>query len=142
MADPHVLSTLRDKRNVIERTIAAYQAKIEDARIDLMHVNAVLHLFEYAPETISFPLHLGIGRLFNRGELFALCLAALRESPEGLDTRELSLAVIRAKRLDEADRVLRSTLALSIVNVMRRQWKRGSVSVAGMRKGVRVWISS
>jgi hypothetical protein len=48
-------------------------------------------------ETPQFAVHMGLHRLFTRGELLALCLEALKDSPDGLDTRELAFAVVRAK---------------------------------------------
>jgi hypothetical protein len=139
MADPQIVNTLRTKRNDIERAIVAYEAKIEAARIDLMHVNAVLHLYEHGREPTQFPVHMGVARLFKRGELVALCLEALRGSPAGLDTRELAQHVMRAKGLDGADRVLRNTIAYSIMNAMRRQWKLNKTTSPEKRRGVRLW---
>lgn len=77
-------------------------------------------------------------RLFRRGELAAICKKALAE--EGpLDTRELAVRVIRAKGLDEADTVLRTSITYRIVQAMRLQWKRGRVDSPERRGGVRVW---
>ena len=45
MADPHILTTLRAKRDQIEAAIKAYDAKAEAARRDLAHINATLALF-------------------------------------------------------------------------------------------------
>jgi hypothetical protein len=76
----------------------------------------------------------------KRGELFALCNAALAEAPEGLDTRELARAVIRAKRLDENDYVLRKAIGFRVVQVMLRQEIRGCIIGAGKRRGVTMWV--
>ena len=74
--------------------------------------------------------------------LFALCKDALAAVGQPLDTRELARAVAEAKGLDGQDRVLRKALALSIVNVMARQAKRGMVFAVGKRRGVRIWAVS
>ena|ERR1700722_11377892 len=139
MADPQILTTLRTKRDEIERTIEAYSAKIKAAQIDLAHVNATLHIFEVNGEPRQFPLPMSIARLFKRGEIWAYCKTALEGSPAGLDTRELALAVIRAKGLDEADSVLRNALATSVISVLHMRAKRGQLTRAGKRKGVVVW---
>ncbi|RNJ49281.1 hypothetical protein D1O30_06390 [Methylocystis hirsuta] len=78
-------------------------------------------------------------RLFKRGEVHRICQEALAGAPEGLDTRELGLAVVRAKGLDEGDAVLRKAVNYRIVQAMRMQELRGRVSGTGKRKGVRVW---
>ena len=44
MSDPLVIQTLKQKRAEISGVIAAYQAKIAQARHDLAHINAVIRL--------------------------------------------------------------------------------------------------
>jgi hypothetical protein len=139
MAELQIVNTLRAKRDELERIIASYEKVIDAARTDLSHVNATLELFERGAEPRAYPSRMSIIRLFKRGEVFSICKAALAETPEGLDTRELALAVLRAKGLDAGDSVLRKAVAYSIINVMRQQFKRGRISDAGMRKNVRLW---
>ena len=43
-------------------------------------------------------------RVFRRGEIFAICKAALAQAPAGMDTRELAA---RAVGMDEGDAVRR-----------------------------------
>jgi hypothetical protein len=139
MADPHVLTTLRGKRDELESLIVAYEKKIEAAQFDLMHVNATLRLFEMNGEAEPFPVHMVLNRVLKRGEVAKICQAALAEAPDGLDTRELAIAVIRAKGLDERDAVLRKSIALKVVSILAARERRGQVAGAGKRKGVRVW---
>jgi hypothetical protein len=139
MADPQILNTLRTKRDEIERTIAAYETRLKSAQIDLAHVNATLHLFEVNGETQQFPLPMSIARMFKRGEIFGYCQAALADAPGGLDTRELALAVIRAKGLDEGDAVLRHAVATSVISVMGMRAKRGQIAKGEKRKGIILW---
>jgi hypothetical protein len=76
--------------------------------------------------------------MFKRGELFALCKAALAEATEGLDTRELALAVIRTNGMNETDAILRKAIGFRIVQVMLRQEIRGHTTSAEKRRGLRV----
>jgi hypothetical protein len=142
MAEEHILSTLRKKRDDIRDMIAAYEKRIAEAKRDLLNINATIRLFEVNGETPQFPVHMGLHRLFARGELLALCVKALKASPAGLDTRELALAVVRAKALDEADKVLRSAVGYKIVTILPRQARKGVVVDGGLRKGIKVWRSS
>src|SRR5579863_2823977 len=126
MADPQITNTLRNKRDEIERTIAAYEAKLKAAHVDLAHVNATLHLFEVSgDDRPQFPLPMSIARMFKRSEIFGYCQTALQGAPEGLDTRELALAVIRAKGLDEGDGVLRNAIGASVTRTLGMRAKRG-----------------
>ncbi len=137
MADLQILTTLQRKRDDIERVIAEYEKKIEAARIDLAHVNATLAMFAAPEGRTQFPVYMDTLRLFKRGEIVAICKGALKDGP--LDTRELALAVIKAKGLDAKDAVLRRSIAFRIVQAMRLQAKRRTMTAAPKRKGVRVW---
>lgn len=138
MADSHVVSTLTRKRDEIERAIATYEKKLDQARRDLSHVNATLRLFAINGEPSEFPVYVDLHRLFRRGEIVALCKEAIaKEGP--LDTRELALRVIRTKGLDEADKPLRVSITYRIVQALRLQQKRGGIGSDGKRRGVRVW---
>jgi hypothetical protein len=48
MADPQVLTTLRRKQAEIENAIAAYEKRAEEARRDLVAINAAIRLFSVA----------------------------------------------------------------------------------------------
>jgi hypothetical protein len=139
MAEPQIVTTLSNKRDELERIIGSYEKAIEAARRDLAHVNATLQLFERDGVPNAYPSRTNLVRVFRRGEIFAICKAALAQAPAGMDTRELALAVLRAKEMDEGDAVLRKALAWSIINVMRVEHRRGKVADAGRRRGVRVW---
>jgi hypothetical protein len=139
MAEPQIVNTLRSKRDELERIISSYEKSAIAARRDLAHVNATLELFERNGTPNAYPSRLSIVRMFKRGEIFGLCKAALAEAPEGLDTRELARAVIRAKGMDEADGVLRKAIGYRIVQTMLRQEARGHVMGAWKRRGIRVW---
>jgi hypothetical protein len=76
--------------------------------------------------------------VFRRGETTALCLAALaKEGP--LDTRELTIRVMKAKRLNTADKVLCQTVALRVVQTLRMRAKRRLLDGSERRKGVCLW---
>jgi hypothetical protein len=141
MADPQIVTTLTRKRDEIEATIKAYEKKIAAARRDLASVNATLRLFKLDGEASEFPVYVDTLRLFRRGEIVTLCKAALaKEGP--LDTRELALRVIQAKGMDANDAVLRTSLAFRIVQALRLQAKRGTVTALGKRKSICLWEAS
>ena len=139
MSDPQVLTTLRRKRDEIEAYIGKMERQIEDAKRDLSAVNATIRLYELdRSEPGAVAPYAEIHRLFRRGEMTTICKQALQQ--EGpLDTRELAIRVIRAKGMDEDDRLLRKTIAFRIVQALRLQERRNSVRGDGKRNGVRVW---
>ncbi len=46
MADPHVISALREKRALIAGLIEKLERKLEQHRADLTHIDGVLRLFQ------------------------------------------------------------------------------------------------
>jgi hypothetical protein len=137
MATENIIKTLTSKRDGIERTIATYQKRIEEARRDLSHVNATIRLFETG-RTEEGARYVDTLRLFKRGEIWGLCKAALeKEGP--LDSRELAVRLIQHRGLDIEDTVLRKSLTLRVVQALRMQQKRGKVQMVEKRKGRILW---
>lgn len=142
MAESTTVTVLRSKRDELERIISSYEKSISAARRDLAHVNATLELFERDGGAITYPSRLSIARMFKRGEIYTMCKAELGGAADGLGTRELAIAVIRAKGMDEGDKVLRKAIALRIAQAMLRHEKRGQLIGDVKRRGVRVWTAS
>ena len=141
MADPQVLNTLNAKRQDIEGYIADMERRIEEARSDLAHVLATIRLFA-GEDGERVTAYMNLTRLFPRNELPKLAREALEARPDGTDTRAIALHVIEAKGLDASDRHLRKAIAYKVVQVLRRQEKRGEVSRAGKQAGAVVWRRS
>jgi hypothetical protein len=139
MAIPHSVFTLRRKRNEIRDAIAAYEAKLREARADLAHVLATLRLFEANGSPADFPAYIDLNRVFRRGETTEFCLATLKaEGP--LDTRELTERLMRAKGLDASDKVISQAVSLRIVQTLRiRAKRRKGIDGSLRRRGVCVW---
>jgi len=72
MSDPLIIQTLKQKRAEISGVIAAYQAKIAQARHDLAHINAVVRLVEGGEqERAQYIVSHGF---FKKGEIADICL--------------------------------------------------------------------
>jgi hypothetical protein len=118
MALPLSVSLLRKKRDEIRDSIAAYEAQLRQAQVDLAHVQAALRLFEASGSPHDMPPYVDLNRILRRGETTALCLAALAaEGP--MDTRQLAERVMQAKGLNVGDKVLGQAIALRVVQTLR-----------------------
>ena len=86
MAEPHVVTALRDKRAELSGTIADLEKRIGRHRADLQHVDAVLRLFapDLEPEAIAPKAVRRSNEWFRPGELARMVLDILRagEDPE------------------------------------------------------------
>ncbi len=102
MADPHVISALREKRALVAGLIEKLERKLEQHRADLTHIDGVLRLFQpdrdpgeikprrtYARRT----------RYFARNELSRLCMDVLRAADGELMTTAPSRAGSSNKRV-------------------------------------------
>lgn len=138
MSDPQVINTLRAKAENLAGYIAKLEADIEQARADLAHVNATIHLFEAPEAGTPYPMHYNLDRLFRRREIGELCHKALAEGPK--DTRQLAEWIIAEKGFPGADRHLRTSIAYRIVQALRMQEKRGGkIERLGKRGNALVW---
>ena len=141
MALPQIVHTLTEKRNEIEAHIVELRRQLANAERDLSSVTAVLALYEVSPTTQTrFPAYAHLSRLFAYGEMFKLCKAALAEAGKPLTTREIALAVIRAKGWDEGDAQLRKAVAYRLIQNLTRAAIQGRIRDAGKRNGVRIWM--
>lgn len=137
MAEPHVLSSLKHKRNEIENVILTYEKRLANARRDLSHVHATIQLFDAGTLPEGPKPYQDVHRLFKRGEMVNLCKEALAKHGS-MDTRELSHYVMEAKGFAE-DNELRKAIAYRIVQALRMQAKRNAIKMLPKRRNVRIW---
>ncbi len=134
---------LATKRDEIIRSIESYEAKLDQARADLSHINAVIVLFEHDPDQmLDYRSYSSRAKLFRYGELAKLCRAAL-EAGE-MTGSEIAAKIIEAKGMDGQDRVLLKTLSPQIAHTLNSLMQRKSIRCVGTRKlnkrkPVRVW---
>ena len=138
MSDPLIIQTLKQKRAEISGVIAAYQAKIAQARHDLAHINAVVRLVEGGEqERAQYIVSHGF---FKKGEIADLCAQQLSEVRE-LTTRELAERVMCARELDATDSTLRNSVVFKVVQALRHAARRKLVVMVDKRKGMCIWAA-
>lgn len=97
MAESVTIIQLCAKQEELQDVIAYLEGKLTEARADLLHVSAVLRLFETNGEVQQFPAHVNLSRMFSAGELSALATKALTEKGGSMTTRELGAYVIKSR---------------------------------------------
>jgi hypothetical protein len=100
-------------------------------------VTAAIRIFAATDRPQDIPRYVDSYRLFKRGEPWAICAAALAKGPQ--TTKELALALMRAKGLDLGDSVLAKAIGHRLIHSLRMQEKRDKVRREGKRKGVSIW---
>ncbi len=140
MTETNILSGLKAKRTEIERQIASMASRIADARADLLHVSAVIRIFDpKASDDKPAPGYLNTTKAMPRSKVFEACRDALRASAEPLDTRELARHIIRIEGWDIEDRRLRLAIAHRVGATLARLALRGHVIKIGERDKASLW---
>ncbi len=105
MAEPHVVSALREKQSEVSGLIADLERRIAQQRADSVHVDAVLRL--YAPDLEPSSMAVKAVRRdhgwFKRGELSRLVLDVLRITPAPMTLKAIAIEVMARRQLDPVD---------------------------------------
>jgi hypothetical protein len=141
MADPHVISALREKRALVAGLIEKLERKLEQHRADLTHIDGVLRLFQpdRDPREIKAKrTYVRRTRYFARNELSRVCMDALRAADGTLlTTDEIAGRIIEEKSFDAADAALRKAIGEQSLALLRSFRKRGIAQQIGLGRGVR-----
>lgn len=139
MDKPLAIQMLKQMRSEISGVIAAYQARIAQARHDLAHVNASIRLFE-SGERERGQYIVGHG-FFKKGEISDICIRHLKIDGE-LNTRELAERVMCERKLDASDTPLRNSVVFKVVQALRHAARRNAVIMVEKRKGICIWAAA
>ena len=144
MADPIVISILRQKRAEVAGIIASLEREIRARREDLVHVDAVLLLFApgmaldgIKPKLPAVPR----SQYFDQGELSERCRTALRDAPEPIDVEDIARAAMVAKGIDPEDRRIRADFAKRLRWPLERMKAAGTAVKIGLGKDARWRLS-
>jgi len=143
MPEIRTVTTLKGKRDEITRAIVNYENKIAQAKVDLAHINAAIRIFEIGEDGPAggdaqhVAPYVDIYRMFKRGEMVAICKAALAKGP--MNTRQLSAVLLNAKGLDASDKVLAKAISYRLIHALRIQARSGKILGVGREKAARIW---
>src|SRR5690348_15279222 len=141
MADPHVISALREKRALVAGLIEKLERKLEQHRADLTHIDGVLRLFQPDRDPAEIRpkrVYVRRTRYFARNELSRLCMDALRAADGALlTTDDIAGRIIEVKGFDAADAALRKAIGDQVLAILRSFRKRGMMEQIGLGRGVR-----
>jgi hypothetical protein len=137
MAEIRTVTTLRSKRNEIAGAVQKYERMLGQARADLAHIEAAISIFEASGDPKGFPAYVDVQHLFKRGEQTRLCLAALVDGP--LTTRQLALYIMKAKGLNQADKVLAKSIGNRLIHALRMLKRQRRVITTGRLKAALIW---
>ena len=144
MADPHVVSALVRKRQVLAGLLRECEKKAAGIREQLGHVDATLRMF--APDlrvrTVK-PIRPKRPRFkfFTNGEIGKTIHAALRKAQgEPLSAGDIVATVVTSTGLDAADREMREGLTLCFMSGLYRMHSRQKVMKVGYGAGTKWFL--
>jgi hypothetical protein len=133
MAEPHVVSALKDKRAEVSGAIADLERRIGQHRADLMHIDATLRLFapEIDPGGIAPRKPVTRSAYFADGELARRCMNALRMAGGSpISAEQIAIQIMIAKGLDPEDRKTRSDFIRRVLWSLARLKGKGAAEKA------------
>src|SRR5689334_15539753 len=118
MAEIRTATTLRAKADEISASIVRYEKLLNQARRDLMHVNATLAIFEgKGGDQIEHRAYIDLKRVFRHGEIAGHVLAILKDGES--DTVEIARRIGVLKGLDTCDAVMMRSIGGSVMHSLR-----------------------
>lgn len=130
-ADPHVIASLQDKAHSLRAAIVSYEEHLDRSRKELAIVTATITIFQRDAGRITDTRPASVRNLFKRGEVIALCREALAGSPDGLSTRDLAVACLRARDFDHDDPVLVRAMVGLLSNTLKKAVRRKEMTKGG-----------
>ena len=122
MAEPHVMSALRDKRAELAGMVNQLEQQLVKHRADLTHVDATMRLFDpdIRPDAIRAKQPRARSAWFRQGECLRLIYDALRDAPQPVTTRELAERIMHVKAMPAADDHRRELIQKTILGSLNR----------------------
>jgi len=129
LADPHVVSALKEKRIQVASQIESLQAQLRQSVIDLDHVEAALKLFDPEVDLSALPARkIAPVSYDTKGDTGRIILETLRTATKPLSTAQVCEAVMVARRLDTDNKALcRVMMRRTTANLKHWQKKRGLI---------------
>jgi hypothetical protein len=129
MVESHVVSALIAKRAEIAGLIDHHHLALRNLLIDLDNLDATLRMFKPDIDLeIIRPKPLPPRNAAFQGEVTRAILDKLRRMQRPMTTRELALAVLEARGLDNADAALLRTIVKRVNAALRHHRNRGLLS--------------
>src|SRR2546423_5235744 len=123
MAEPHVISALREKRAELSGELISAEKRILQLRADIQNLDGAIRVFDpaAAPDKIRPILRRKKPTLIPRGKCSRGVLDTLRDAVSALTVREIAAQLAARYQLDAGDRDATKALVAKVRNTLVRQ---------------------
>ena len=133
----HVLYALVDKQNCIKSFIQEYEAKIIEAKSNLIALQQTICIFDENCKKIpKFEVLHKVKRkrthYFENGECKNIILTVLRTANKSLTTSEISIKVQEIKLIDRSDNTINKNFQRIIIQTLKNLEKNNLVHQVGL----------
>jgi hypothetical protein len=137
MADPHVISALRNKRAELSGELIAAEKRILQLRDDVANLDRTIRVFDPTaePHTIQPILRRRKSTLIPRGQCSRAVLDMLRHADDPMTAREIATQLAARYRLNTYDTDAMNALIGKLRNTLARQ----TALVSELRGDAKVW---
>src|SRR5580704_10153363 len=137
MADPHVISALRNKRAELSGELIAAEKRILQLRDDVANLDRTIRVCDPTaePHTIEPILRRRKSTLIPRGQCSRAVLDMLRHADDPMTAREIATQLAARYRLNTYDTDARNALIGKLRNTLARQ----TALVSELRGDAKVW---
>jgi hypothetical protein len=137
MADPHVISALKQKRAELSGELLAAEKRIVQLRADIRSLDAAIKIFDPTsePHTIRPILRRKKPTLIPRGQCSRAVLDMLRHADNPMTAREIAAQLAARYQIDSSNMGAIKTLVAKVRNTLTRQ--KGLVSE--LRGDTKAW---
>jgi hypothetical protein len=123
MADPHVISALREKRAELSGELIAAEKRILQLRADIASLDGAIRVFDpnAAPDKIRPILRRKKPTLIPRGQCSRAVLDTLRDANAALTVREIATQLAARYQMDASNTDAMKALIAKVRNTLARQ---------------------
>ena len=137
MADPHVISALRQKRAELSGELIAAEKRILQLRDDIASLDRTIRMFDPTaePHTIRPILRRKKPTLIPRGQCSRAVLDILRRADAPMTAREIAVHLAERYQMDASNTDAMKALVSKVRNILARQ----NGLLGEMRGEAKVW---
>ncbi|MDD4855055.1 MAG: hypothetical protein PHQ22_10245 [Sulfuricurvum sp.] len=121
----HVVSQLISKKEELSGELKFYKTKVQQLEEIISGIDTSIKVFspDFDIKKIKAKRYTGNKHYFKRGESHVMILDTLRKAKEPMTTSDITIELMRKKKLDHEDRALMDNVQKSLLNTLKKQVK-------------------
>jgi hypothetical protein len=129
----HVVSQLITKKEELLGELKFHKSKVQQLEEFVKSIDVSISVFdpEFDLKTIKPKRYTGYQSHFKRGESHVMVLDALRKAKEPMTTHEITIELMKLKKLDYKDRKLIENIQKSLLTTLRKQAENKTIQAVG-----------